>query len=107
MYKNGNSVNFHKCFDISAFFTNYESTYLQLFAIKMHEYRSSSELNLAIWHEIGTHAKKYFERKNTIGWSEAGQLQMDQSPAVYFWSLVFAFSVVPACSWVPLFQHFR
>ncbi len=31
-----------------------------------------------------THAKKYFKRKNTISWSEAGQLQMDQSPALYY-----------------------
>ncbi len=30
-----------------------------------------------------TRVNKYFERKNMIGWSEAGQLQMDQSPAVY------------------------
>ncbi len=47
----------------------------------MHEHRSGSELKLAIWHQMHTYTKKYFERKNTIGWSEAGQLQMDQSPA--------------------------
>ncbi len=65
------------------YFTNYDSTYLQHFAVKMNEYRSGSELKLAIWHQMRTHAKKYFETKNTIGWSEAGQLQMDQSPVAY------------------------
>ncbi len=63
------------------YFTNYDSTYLQNFAIKMLEYHSGSELKLEMWHQRGTHAEKYFERKNTIGWSAAGQLQMDQSPA--------------------------
>ncbi len=61
------------------YFTNYDSTYLQHFAVKMHlmhEYCSGSELKLAIWCQMHTHAKKYFERKDTIGWSKAGQLQM-------------------------------
>ncbi len=49
------------------YFTNYDSTYLQHFTVKMHEYRSGSELKLAIWCQMRTHAKKYFERKNTIG----------------------------------------
>ncbi len=49
------------------YFTNYDSTYLQHLAIKMHEYRSGSELKLAIWCQMCTHAKKYFERKNMIG----------------------------------------
>ncbi len=49
----------------------------------MHEYRSGSELKLAMWRQMRKHAKKYFERKNTIGWSEADQLQMDRSPTVY------------------------
>ncbi len=66
------------------YFTNYDSKYfLQHFAVKMHEYHSGSELKLAIWGQMRTHAKKYFEMKNTFGWSKAGQLQMDQSPAVY------------------------
>ncbi len=65
------------------YFTNYDSTYLQHFTVKMHEYHSGSKLKIAIWHQMHTHAKKYFERKNMIGWSEAGQLQMDQSPATY------------------------
>ncbi len=65
------------------YFTNYDSTYLQHFFNKIHEYRSASELKLAIWCQMPTHAKKYFERKNTIGWSKAGQLQMDRSPAAY------------------------
>ncbi len=46
--------------------TNYDSTYLQHFAVKMHEYRSGSELKLAIWCQMRMHAKKYFERKNMI-----------------------------------------
>ncbi len=44
------------------YFTNYDSTYLQHFAIKMYEYRSGPELKLAIWRQIRKHAKKYFER---------------------------------------------
>ncbi len=69
--------------------TNYDSTYLQHFAVKMHEYRWGSELKVAIWHQMCINAKKYFERKNTIGWSEAGQLQMDQSPATFCLKFVF------------------
>ncbi len=65
------------------YFTNYDSTYLQHFIIKRHESCLGSELKLAIWCQMHTYAKKYFERKNTIGWSETGQLQTDQSPAVY------------------------
>ncbi len=49
------------------YFTNYDSTYLQHFAVKVHENRSGSELKLAIWCQMHKHAKKYFERKNTIG----------------------------------------
>ncbi len=49
------------------YFTNYDSTYLQHFTVKMHEYRSGSELKLAILHQMCMHAKKCFERKNTIG----------------------------------------
>ncbi len=37
------------------------------FTVKIHEYHSSSELKLAIWCQMRMHAKKYFERKNTIG----------------------------------------
>ncbi len=49
------------------YFTNYDSIYLQHFTVKIDEYCSGSELKLAIWHHMGMHAKKYFERKNTIG----------------------------------------
>ncbi len=56
------------------FFANYDSTYFQHFAVNMHEYCSGSELKFAIWHQMCMYAKKYFERKNTIGWIEAGQL---------------------------------
>ncbi len=65
------------------YFINYDSTYLQHFAVKMHEYRSGSELKLTIWRQMSMNAKKYLEKKNTIGWSEAGQLQMDQTPVAY------------------------
>ncbi len=72
-----------------SYFTNYDSTYLQHFAFKMYEYHSGSELKPAIWRQMRMYAKKYFERKNTIGWREAGQLQMDQSLATYCWKLGF------------------
>ncbi len=55
----------------------------------MHKYRSGSELKIVICHQMPIHAKKYFERKNSIGWNEAGQLQMDQSPATNW--LMFGF----------------
>ncbi len=48
------------------YFTNYDSTYLQHFTVKMHEYPSGSELKLAIWRQMRMHAKKYFDRKNMI-----------------------------------------
>ncbi len=44
------------------YFSNYDSTYLQHFTVKMYEYHSGSELKLAIWHQMRTHTKKYFER---------------------------------------------
>ncbi len=75
------------------YFTNYDSTYLQRFSIKIHEYRSGSELKLAIWRQMCTNAKKYFEGKNMIGRSEAGQLQMDLSPATYCFEVWFLPSV--------------
>ncbi len=104
--KNGNSFNFHEYFDMAI---HYKLRF-NIFTTLCHY---NARILVRFWVETlqygarCTHMrKKYFERKNRIGWSEAGQLQMDQSQPCTVWSLVFAFSVLPACSWAPLYQQF-
>ncbi len=89
------------------YFTSYHSAYLHTFAVKMWEFHSYSELKLPIWCPIPTHVRKSFERRNMIGWGEAGQLQMDQSAALHCLKFGFCLQCTSGMSWVPLFQQFR
>ncbi len=78
----GNSINFHKYFDISAILYS-------TLPLKCTNIVQVLSWNLQYSTRCACMQRNTFERKNTISWSEAGQLQMGQSPAVY--CLMFGF----------------
>ncbi len=93
--EHGNSINFKKYFDISAILYS-------TLPFKCTNIIQDLSLNLQYGARCAhMHAKKYFERKNTIGWNKASQLQIDQSPATHCLMFGFCFSVLPA--WLSLF----
>ncbi len=75
MYKNGNSIPLYNCFDISTIH------YKLSFNIFIPLCCWIVEVSFRFWVEASNLGPD--ERRNMIGWSKAGQLQMDQSAAVF------------------------
>ncbi len=85
--KTGNSVSLSNCFDNSAILLVYKLPF-NIFTPLYCE-------NVAM----------LFSSKLWIGRGEAGQLQMDQSAAVYFLKFGFCFQCISVCSRMSLFRY--
>ncbi len=97
-YKKVNSINFHKCFDISAIL------YKQWLRFRIF---TTLSWNLQYGSRCARIQRNILKGRTWLVEAKlAGSKWTNHQPHTV-WSLVFAFSVLPACSRVSLFQQFR